>query len=355
MELLRYIYHPDDAASGTMARYFYHPDHIESSSWITDGTGQAIQHLHYLPFGEDWVDQRNSTWNAPFTFSGKEKDLETGYGYFGARYYDSGLSIWLSVDPMSDKYPSMSPYNYCANNPVILVDPDGREIGDFFDLGGNHIGSDSDPSNNLVYFVSNPTEVERIRTNTANNQNTDPSAADIAYTCTRFDVTATVGVYNRAMASDNGGNCEEGAMVLSQANNANRIKPLPRGDCGANGAINFSPAFIGAASTFIHSHIFNIFLNNNGATSSSTYNPSQSHTSNGRTPDSETFVNFPLNIILGKKYHARYERNFDNSFSWKFSDDTIYANFCNSRAESIFIINISTLIRINQTHPAPDQ
>jgi RHS repeat-associated protein len=72
--------------------------------------------------------QRNSSWNAPYTFSGKEKDVETGYGYFRAlaRYYDSGLSIWLSVDPMSDKYPSMSPYNYCANNPVILVDPDGR-------------------------------------------------------------------------------------------------------------------------------------------------------------------------------------------------------------------------------------
>ncbi len=72
--------------------------------------------------------QCNSSWNAPYTFSGKEKDVETGYGYFGARYYDSGLSIWLSVDPMSDKYPSMSPYNYCANNPVILVDPDGREF-----------------------------------------------------------------------------------------------------------------------------------------------------------------------------------------------------------------------------------
>jgi hypothetical protein len=36
--------------------------------------------------------------------------------------------MWLSVDPMSDKYPSMSPYNYCANNPVMLVDPDGREV-----------------------------------------------------------------------------------------------------------------------------------------------------------------------------------------------------------------------------------
>jgi hypothetical protein len=40
----------------------------------------------------------------------------------------NNLQMWLSVDPMSEKFPSMSPYNYCANNPVILVDPDGREF-----------------------------------------------------------------------------------------------------------------------------------------------------------------------------------------------------------------------------------
>ncbi|HOB26602.1 MAG TPA: RHS repeat-associated core domain-containing protein [Bacteroidales bacterium] len=56
----------------------------------------------------------------------KELDNETSYTYFGARYYDSELSGWLSVDPMSDKYPSLSPYAYCANNPIILIDPDGR-------------------------------------------------------------------------------------------------------------------------------------------------------------------------------------------------------------------------------------
>ena len=36
--------------------------------------------------------------------------------------------MWISVDPMADKYPSISPYAYCAWNPVKLVDPDGREI-----------------------------------------------------------------------------------------------------------------------------------------------------------------------------------------------------------------------------------
>ena len=63
-----------------------------------------------------------------FTFSAKERDSETGLSYFGSRYYSSDLSIWLSVDPMSDKYPSLSPYTYCANNPVRCVDPNGEEI-----------------------------------------------------------------------------------------------------------------------------------------------------------------------------------------------------------------------------------
>ena len=44
-------------------------------------------------------------------------------------YYNSDLSLWLSVDPLSDKYPSLSPYNYCAWNPMRLVDSDGAEIG----------------------------------------------------------------------------------------------------------------------------------------------------------------------------------------------------------------------------------
>ena len=62
-------------------------------------------------------------------FTGKERDSETGFSYFGARYYDSDiLTGWLSVDPLADKYPSLSPYAYCAWNPVKLVDPDGRDV-----------------------------------------------------------------------------------------------------------------------------------------------------------------------------------------------------------------------------------
>ena len=63
------------------------------------------------------------------SFTGKVKDAETGYGYFGARYMDHELmTMWLSVDPMADKYPNISPYNYCMWNPIKLVDPDVKCI-----------------------------------------------------------------------------------------------------------------------------------------------------------------------------------------------------------------------------------
>ncbi|MDD3629577.1 MAG: hypothetical protein PHF55_00920 [Bacteroidales bacterium] len=61
-------------------------------------------------------------------YTAKELDNETSYTYFGARYYDADLSSWLSVDPLSDKYPSLSPYCYSADNPVVLVDPNGELI-----------------------------------------------------------------------------------------------------------------------------------------------------------------------------------------------------------------------------------
>ena len=59
------------------------------------------------------------------TFSAKEKDEETGYSYFGARYYDSELSVWLSVDALATKYPSNSSYMYVLGNPIRLTDPNG--------------------------------------------------------------------------------------------------------------------------------------------------------------------------------------------------------------------------------------
>jgi RHS repeat-associated protein len=94
----------------------------------------------FLPFGELFIEER-TTWNTPYKFSGKELDEETGYSYFGARYYDPNISIWLSVDPLSDKYPMFSPYVYCVNNPLKYIDNNGDSVW----LFSTHLpGSDPD-------------------------------------------------------------------------------------------------------------------------------------------------------------------------------------------------------------------
>ena len=117
---------PNSTAAET-DRYFYHSDHLGSSSFISNNAGTTTQHLQYLPFGESFVEQKSTTaYLSPYRYSGKEKDEETGYSYFGARYYNPELSVWLSVDPMAEKYPSTSAYAYVENNPIIFIDPDGN-------------------------------------------------------------------------------------------------------------------------------------------------------------------------------------------------------------------------------------
>ena len=106
--------------------YYYHGDHIGSASWITETNGKPIQYIHYAPYGEFIDNQRVINYDEHYKFTGKERDAESGYDYFGARYYASPFSFWLSVDPLADKYPAISPYAYCTWNPVKFVDPDGK-------------------------------------------------------------------------------------------------------------------------------------------------------------------------------------------------------------------------------------
>jgi len=63
--------------------------------------------------------------NDKYKFTGKERDKESGLDYFGARYYDSEIGRWLSVDPLGSQRPGLSPYQYCQNNPLSLIDPTG--------------------------------------------------------------------------------------------------------------------------------------------------------------------------------------------------------------------------------------
>ncbi len=105
--------------------YFYHPDHLGSSSYITNKDGEIIQHTEYMAFGETFVDEHSVSNKMPYLFNGKELDYETGLYYYGARYYDPKVSIFLNVDPLVEK--TGTPYAYTYNNPIRFIDPTGME------------------------------------------------------------------------------------------------------------------------------------------------------------------------------------------------------------------------------------
>ena len=116
--------------------------------YLTDITGTPSHYYNYLPFGEEMVAQNNSSYNNVYRFSAKELDEDTGLSYFGARYYDPKFSIWLSVDPLAEEFFNYSPYNYCLQNPINLVDPTGMSPTD------------------IVWFNSQGIETNRIKSNT---------------------------------------------------------------------------------------------------------------------------------------------------------------------------------------------
>ena len=97
--------------------------------------------------GEDFISQRID-WQTRYTFSAKEKDKNTGYHYFGARYYDSEISIFISCDPLGALRPWVSSYNYVQWNPLNRVDPTGMldNYDEYkFDSKGNYDGKVEKP------------------------------------------------------------------------------------------------------------------------------------------------------------------------------------------------------------------
>ena len=105
------------------------------------GTGNGQRALCYI------TDHLGSN---RYRYNGKEEQaLAAGVPYtdYGARFFDPEHCTWLSPDPLSGKYPCVYPYAFCAGDPVNYVDPDGRELSDFYTLNGSffvHIDDDSD-------------------------------------------------------------------------------------------------------------------------------------------------------------------------------------------------------------------
>ena len=109
--------------------YYYHSNHLSSTMYVTDMQQSVVQSFLYAPYGEIISGYNTHIMGEAFpkyTFNAKELDEETGMYYYEARYY--APPVFTSRDAMFEKYFWMSPYAYCANNPVKYVDPSGMEM-----------------------------------------------------------------------------------------------------------------------------------------------------------------------------------------------------------------------------------
>ena len=122
---------------------------------VVDATGAAHQVTHYGPYGETLNISPSITGTqteSPYKFSGKEWDSDATSYAFGARHYSPTIPFWTSVDPLAEKYYSLSPYAYCAGNPVNLVDPEGLSW--FFDNETGAFYYHIDDDNDNIYLIT---------------------------------------------------------------------------------------------------------------------------------------------------------------------------------------------------------
>ena len=117
-EIIRYYYSGNSLLKSSNGEdvKFYYQDRLGSNRVTVTQDGEVSNFKSY-PYGQGIVEEIDKG------FSGKEKD-ESGLHYFGARYYDSDLGRFTSVDPVQGN----EPYAYVSNNPMMGVDPDGRFV-----------------------------------------------------------------------------------------------------------------------------------------------------------------------------------------------------------------------------------
>ena len=116
-----------DLTASTPTYYYYLKDHQGNNRVVIKEDGTVSETNHYYPFGGVFASSNNVQ---PYKYNGKELDTKKGLNWYdyGARHYDAKLGRWFVVDPLAEKYYGWSPYAYCANNPILNVDPSGMDI-----------------------------------------------------------------------------------------------------------------------------------------------------------------------------------------------------------------------------------
>ena len=106
---------------------YYLRGHQGNNRVVVDQNGTVEETNHYYPFGGVFASTSSVQ---PYKYNGKELDTKKGLNWYdyGARMYDAALGRFTTIDPMAEEYYPLSPYAYCLNDPVRLIDPDGKKV-----------------------------------------------------------------------------------------------------------------------------------------------------------------------------------------------------------------------------------
>ena len=129
--------------------HFYLTDYQGNVHVVADAQGNIEQTNNYYPFGALFGDGTGDDVQR-YKYNGKELErlLALDCYDYGARWYDPVLARWHAVDPLAEKYPDVSPFVYCHDNPVNKIDPDGMD--DYYTILGNYLYSDDKETDNII-------------------------------------------------------------------------------------------------------------------------------------------------------------------------------------------------------------
>ena len=108
--------------------YYYYKDHLGSVRAVVNENAEIVAAYDYDTWGYLLENRTYNGDSIKYKYTGKELDKESFYDYFGARYYDARIGRWGQVEPLLDKYPSLTPFNYSVNNPLKIIDVNGLDV-----------------------------------------------------------------------------------------------------------------------------------------------------------------------------------------------------------------------------------